>query len=83
MLYESGKHGYNATQRSTDMGFFGADSRYRQLIFSKILNLVFCFIVNSIAYSMPYLFSKTSKIRIYELRIFKLQQLHYFAMTFN
>jgi len=30
---------------------------------------------------MPYLFS--SKIRIYELKFFKLQQFQYFAMIFN
>jgi len=33
--------------------------------------------------SMPYLFSTTSKIGIYELKFFKLQQFQYFAMIFN
>jgi len=32
---------------------------------------------------MPYLFSKTSKIRIYELKIFKLYQFQDFAMIFH
>jgi len=29
---------------------------------------------------MPYLFSKTSKTKIYELKCFKLQHFQYFAM---
>jgi len=33
-------------------------------------------------YSIPYLFPKTLKIRIYELKLFKLQQFRYFAMWF-
>ena len=37
-------------------------------------NLVFCFIIKNIMYSMPYLFSKTSKLRIYEPKNLKLQQ---------
>jgi len=32
---------------------------------------------------MPYLFSNTSKIKIYELELFKLPQFQYFAMNFN
>jgi len=32
---------------------------------------------------MPYVFSKTSKIIIYELKFFKLQQFQYFAMIFS
>ena len=31
-------------------------------------------------YSMPYLFLITSKIRIYELKFFKLQQIQHFAI---
>jgi len=34
-------------------------------------------------YSVHYLFSKTSKIRIYQLKFLKLQQFQYFAMIFN
>jgi len=34
-------------------------------------------------YTIPYLFSKASKIRIYEPKFFKLQQFQYFAMIFN
>jgi len=33
--------------------------------------------------SMLYLFKKTLKIRLYELKFFKLQQFQYFAMIFN
>ena len=43
---------------------------------SILWNLVFCFIKN-VVYFMPYLFSKTSKIRIYELKFLKLQQIKY------
>jgi len=32
---------------------------------------------------MFYLFSKTSKYRIYEQKFFKLQQFQYFVMIFN
>jgi len=32
---------------------------------------------------MPYLFPKTLKIRIYELKFFKLQQFQHFAVIFN
>jgi len=49
----------------------------------KILNLVFYLIVKTIMYSMTYFFSKTSKIKIYELKFFNLQQFKYFAMIFN
>jgi len=40
---------------------------------SKTLNLVFCFIIKNIVYSISCLnfFSKTSKIRIYELKFFR------------
>jgi len=47
-------------------------------IFPTFLNLVFCFIIKNRVYFMPYLFSKTSKIRIYELKFLKLQQFQYF-----
>jgi len=39
--------------------------------------------VKNTMYSMPYLFSKISKTRIYELKSFKLQQSKYFSMIFN
>jgi len=47
----------------------------------KFFNFVLCLIIENITHSMPYLFS--SKIRIYELKFFKLQQFQYFAMIFN
>jgi len=34
-------------------------------------------------YSVPYLFPKTSKIRIDELKFFNLLQFQYFTMIFN
>jgi len=49
----------------------------------KIFKFVFCFIVKNVMCFMPYLFSRTSKIRIYELKYFKLQQFQYIAMVFN
>jgi len=52
-------------------------------IFAKFSNHVFCFIIKNVLYSMFYLFSKTSKIRINELKFFQLQQFKYFAMIFN
>jgi len=47
---------------------------------SKFFYLVFGFFTKN-KYST--FFSKTSKIRIYELKIFNLQQFQYFAMIFN
>jgi len=47
------------------------------LIFPKFLNLVFRFIIKNMMYFMLYLFSKTSKIRIYELKFLNLQQFQY------
>jgi len=44
--------------------------------------LIFCFVIKNMN-SKPNLFSKTSKIRIYDLKFFKLQQFQYFAMIFN
>ena len=72
----------------TNMDFWGLTPMYwpfidRLLIFPKFLNLVFCLIIKNIMYSMPYLFSKTSNIRILELKIFKLQQFQHFVMIFN
>jgi len=34
-------------------------------------------------YSIPYFLKKTSKIRIYELKFFKLYRFQYFPMIFN
>ena len=59
------------------IGHSWTDSQYRYPIFPKFLNLVFCFIIKNMIYSMPYVFSITLKIRIYELKFFKLQQFQY------
>jgi len=55
-------------QRFTDMAFLWPIPIYqpfinRRLIFQKFLNLVFCFIIKNIMYSMPYLFFKNLKSR--------------------
>jgi len=48
------------------------------------MNVVFCFIIKNIYNVFYALFiSKTLKVRIYELKFFKLQQFQYFAMIFN
>jgi len=67
-------------------GFFGADINTNILAIANIsefLNLVFCFIIKNIMYAMLYLFSKTLKIKIYELKFFIFWQFQYFAIVFN
>ena len=71
-------------------GFLGADTDILAIRgpiadtdISKIIKSCFLLHCQNIMYSMPYLFSKTSKIRICELKCFKLQQFQYFAMIFN
>jgi len=67
-------------------GFFDPDTYisaihgliYRPIpIFPKFLNLVFCFIIKTMMYFMPYLFFKTLKIKIYKLGFLNLQQFQY------
>jgi len=73
-------------------GFFEADIDISAIHgpitdISKIFKSCFLLLINYHKYSrmyyMPYFFSKTSKIRIYELKFFKLQPFQYFAMIFN
>jgi len=39
--------------------------------------------IKTLMYSMPFFSSKTSNIRIYELKFIKFQQFQYLAMIFN
>jgi len=73
-------------------GFFEADTDISAIhgpiyqpipIFPKFLNLVFYFIIKSRVYFMPYLFFKTSKIRIYKQKFLKLQQFQYLINVYS
>jgi len=55
----------------------------RQPIFPKFLNLVFCFIIKIVMYSMPYLFIRNFKNQDLWAKIFQLQQFQYFAIIFS
>jgi len=69
------------------MAFLGLMPIYRPFmdwqpipIFPKFWNLVLCFIIKNTSILCLTSFSNTSKIRIYELKFFKLQQFRYFSM---